>query len=85
MMMMQCFQKSSEESEGDTSEEEENKEEHDVMDSTPVRDFSKEKTFSPEKTARRVMTVRYMLGELKTLVANQGENIKTCKRLSHLL
>ncbi|KAI7807970.1 coiled-coil domain-containing protein 14 isoform X2 [Triplophysa rosa] len=73
LLMMRCSQERSEESEGDTSAEDENKEEHDVMDTTPVRDIST----SPEKTARRVMTVRYMLGELKTLLANQdGEAVR---------
>ncbi|XP_072538956.1 coiled-coil domain-containing protein 14 [Salminus brasiliensis] len=55
------------------------------VDTTPVRDTScqtsinkppvtlnqKGKLSSPEKTARKVMTVKYLLGELKTLVANQ--------------
>lgn len=77
LLMMRRSQEISVESEGDSSAEE-----NDVMDTTPVRDIScqtsKEKitdvslkTTSPEKTARRVMTVRYLLGELKTLVANQ--------------
>lgn len=60
----------------------------DGMDTTPVRDISCEtsnekltvlnhnaKPTSPEKTTQKVMTVKYLLGELKTLVANQGENI----------
>ncbi|KAA0713402.1 Coiled-coil domain-containing protein 14 [Triplophysa tibetana] len=67
LLMLRGSQESSEESEGDTSAEQETKEEHDVMDTTPVRDI----ITSPEKTARRVMTVRYMLGELKTLLANE--------------
>lgn len=67
---------SSEESCGGTSAEEDNKEEHDVVDTTPVRDKEKSTDLnytatSPEKTTRKVMTVRYLLGELKTLVANQ--------------
>ncbi|XP_055070140.2 coiled-coil domain-containing protein 14 isoform X1 [Misgurnus anguillicaudatus] len=64
---------SSNESCGGTSAEEDNI--HDVVDTMPVRDISKEKStdlnYSPEKTTRKVMTVRYLLGELKTLVANQ--------------
>lgn len=90
--MLRGLQESSEESEGDTSAEDETKDEHDMMDTTPVRDIST----SPEKTARRVMTVRYMLGELKTLLANQGENVEkishdsqtkvfSCKHLTHFL
>ncbi|XP_043097053.1 coiled-coil domain-containing protein 14 isoform X2 [Puntigrus tetrazona] len=57
----------------------------DGVDTTaPVRDMShdtsnekltglcnKVKPASPEKTAQKVMTVKYLLGELKTLVANQ--------------
>ncbi|XP_030637708.1 coiled-coil domain-containing protein 14 [Chanos chanos] len=71
---------SSEDSAGSTSEEED----HDGVDTMPVRDTScqtsadhqkvfqhKTKSTSPEKTARKVMTVKYLLGELKTLVANQ--------------
>ncbi|XP_051568336.1 coiled-coil domain-containing protein 14-like isoform X2 [Myxocyprinus asiaticus] len=72
-----------EESGGSTSAEEKD-EEQDGVDTTPVRDIScqtsKEKLTdvslegkptSPEKTARKVMTLKFMLGELKTLVANQ--------------
>lgn len=64
----------------------EDEDEKDGMDKTPVRDIScqtsyekltvhKVKPVSPEKTAQKVMTLKYLLGELKTLVANQGENI----------
>ncbi|XP_066521464.1 coiled-coil domain-containing protein 14 [Hoplias malabaricus] len=74
-------EESSEESGGCTSEEEELAE----VDTTPVRDTScqtsmnkptvklnnSSKPPSPEKTARKVVTVKYLLGELKTLVANQ--------------
>ncbi|KAI4889794.1 hypothetical protein NFI96_030815, partial [Prochilodus magdalenae] len=74
-------EESSEESGGCTSEEDELT----VVDTTPVRDTSCQTSMnrhtvmlnhegklpSPEKTARKVMTVRYLLGELKTLVANQ--------------
>lgn len=57
----------------------------DRVDTMPVRDTScqtsiekhtgilKRQSGSPDKTARKVMTVRYLLGELKALVANQGE------------
>lgn len=62
----------------------------DRVDIMPVRDTScqtsidkhtgklthKSKAGSPEITARKVMTVKYLLGELKALVANQGE---TCE------
>ncbi|XP_076871788.1 coiled-coil domain-containing protein 14 isoform X2 [Brachyhypopomus gauderio] len=75
---------SSEESRGCSSEEEE-EEELEGVDVMPVRDTSgqtsmdrrtvmlnhKNKSPSPEKTGRKVMTVKYLLGELKTLVANQ--------------
>lgn len=74
---------SSEESGDSTSEEDE----LDRVDTMPVRDTScqtsihkqtvtmkqKSKAGSPEKTARKVVTVKYLLGELKALVANQGE------------
>ncbi|XP_016365945.1 coiled-coil domain-containing protein 14-like isoform X2 [Sinocyclocheilus rhinocerous] len=55
----------------------------DGMDTTPVRDISCEKLTvlnhnakptSPEKTTQKVMTVKYLLGELKTLVANQDSD-----------
>uniref|UniRef100_A0A8C2H116 Coiled-coil domain containing 14 n=1 Tax=Cyprinus carpio TaxID=7962 RepID=A0A8C2H116_CYPCA len=59
----------------------------DGMDTTPVRDISCEtsnekltvlnhnaKPTSPEKTTQKVMTVKYLLGELKTLVANQDSD-----------
>ncbi|XP_063068039.1 coiled-coil domain-containing protein 14 [Engraulis encrasicolus] len=36
-----------------------------------LADVLKAKALSPQKTARKVMTVKYLLGELKTLVANQ--------------
>lgn len=59
----------------------------DRVDTLPVRDTScqtsidkhtvmlkhKSKSGSPEKTARKVITVKYLLGELKALVSNQGE------------
>ncbi|KAL0190484.1 hypothetical protein M9458_013182, partial [Cirrhinus mrigala] len=70
-----CSKESSKE--GGTNTEDEHK---DGMDTTPVRDISTEKLTvlthkakptSPEKTAQKVMTVKYLLGELKTLVANQ--------------
>ncbi|XP_026113634.1 coiled-coil domain-containing protein 14 isoform X2 [Carassius auratus] len=54
----------------------------DGMDTTPVRDISEKLTVlnhnakpsSPEKTTQKVMTVKYLLGELKTLVANQDSD-----------
>lgn len=70
---------SSSEESGDCMSEED---ELDSVDTMPVRDTScqtklmlkhKSKPASPEKTARKVMTVKYLLGELKALVANQGE------------
>lgn len=77
-----CSEESAEK--GSTGAEDED--EKDGMDKTPVRDIScqtsyekltvhKVKPISPEKTAQKVMTLKYLLGELKTLVANQGENI----------
>lgn len=78
-----CSEESAEE--GSTSTEDED--EKDGMDSTPVRDIScqtsyeklpvlnhKVKPTSPEKTAQKVMTAKYLLGELKTLVANQDSD-----------
>lgn len=73
----ECVSSSSEDS-GDCMSEED---ELDRVDTMPVRDTScqtsvvkcKSKSGSPEKTARKVMTVKYLLGELKALVANQGE------------
>lgn len=77
----ECVSSSSEESGDCTSEEDE----LDRVDTMPVRDTScqtskdkhtvsvKHKSGSPEKTARKVMTVKYLLGELKALVANQGK------------
>ncbi|XP_031414870.1 coiled-coil domain-containing protein 14 isoform X2 [Clupea harengus] len=54
----------------------------DRVDTTPVRDSDsqsgtgtpavlKAKPLSPEKTAKKVMTLQYLLGELKALVVNQ--------------
>lgn len=77
-----CSKESSKE--GGTNAEDDKK---DGMDTTPVRDISCEtshekltvlshnaKPTSPEKTTQKVLTVKYLLGELKTLVANQGEH-----------
>ncbi|XP_073708613.1 coiled-coil domain-containing protein 14 [Garra rufa] len=73
-----CSEESSKE--GGTNTEGKNK---DWMDTTPVRDISNEKLTvlthkakptSPEKTAQKVMTVKYLLGELKTLVSNQDSD-----------
>ncbi|KAF7711149.1 coiled-coil domain-containing protein 14 [Silurus meridionalis] len=77
----ECVSSSSEES-GDCMSEED---ELDRVDTMPVRDTScrsgmdkhaailkhKSKSQSPEKTSRKVITVKYLLGELKALVANQ--------------
>ncbi|XP_053353806.1 coiled-coil domain-containing protein 14 isoform X1 [Clarias gariepinus] len=77
----ECVSSLSEES-GDCMSEED---ELDRVDTMPVRDTScqssidkravmlkhKSKSGSPEKTARKVLTVKYLLGELKALVANQ--------------
>ncbi|XP_077055673.1 coiled-coil domain-containing protein 14 isoform X2 [Siphateles boraxobius] len=67
-----------------SEESAEDEDDKDGMDNTPVRDIScqtsyekltvlshKVKPTSPEKTAQKVVTVKYLLGELKTLVANQ--------------
>lgn len=81
--------------EGDGSAEDE-MEKH-GMDITPVRDISCQTSTekltalthktkaSPEKTAQKVMTVKYLLGELKTLVANHGEDIELHLFFSSLL
>lgn len=73
---------SSSEESGDCMSEED---ELDRVDTLPVRDTNchtsidkhavkhKSKSGSPEKTARKVITVKYLLGELKALVSNQGE------------
>ncbi|KAF4080181.1 hypothetical protein AMELA_G00167500 [Ameiurus melas] len=77
----ECVSSSSEES-GDCMSEEDELDRVDIM---PVRDTScqtsidkhtvmlkhNSKSGSPVKTARKVMTVKYLLGELKALVANQ--------------
>ncbi|KAK7154918.1 hypothetical protein R3I93_009766 [Phoxinus phoxinus] len=70
-----------------SEESAEDEDEKDGMDNTPVRDIScqtsyekltvpshKVKPTSPEKTAQNVVTVKYLLGELKTLVANQDSD-----------
>ncbi|XP_060724807.1 coiled-coil domain-containing protein 14 isoform X2 [Tachysurus vachellii] len=74
------YASSSSEESGDCMSEDD---ELDRVDTMPVRDTSsqtsidkhtgtlKHKSGSPEKTARKVMTVKYLLGELKALVANQ--------------
>ncbi|XP_051997045.1 coiled-coil domain-containing protein 14-like isoform X2 [Xyrauchen texanus] len=75
-----------EEGGGSTSTEEKD-EEHNGVDTTPVRDIScqtskeklidvslEDKPTTPEKTALKVRTVKFMLGELKTLVANQDND-----------
>ncbi|KAK2888898.1 hypothetical protein QQF64_029099 [Cirrhinus molitorella] len=77
-----CSEESSKE--GGTNTGDENK---DRMDTTPVKDTScetshekltvlthKAKPTSPEKTAQKVMTAKYLLGELKALVANQDSD-----------
>ncbi|KTF91891.1 hypothetical protein cypCar_00011701 [Cyprinus carpio] len=64
------------------------KDQKDGVDTTPFRDIScetsnekltvlshKAKPTSPEKTSQKVMTVKYLLGELKTLVANQDSDV----------
>uniref|UniRef100_A0A8C2JWS7 Coiled-coil domain containing 14 n=1 Tax=Cyprinus carpio TaxID=7962 RepID=A0A8C2JWS7_CYPCA len=77
-----CSEESSKE--GGTNAE---KDQKDGLDITPFRDIScetsnekltilshKAKPTSPEKTSQKVMTVKYLLGELKTLVANQDSD-----------
>ncbi|XDV36352.1 hypothetical protein PO909_006147 [Leuciscus waleckii] len=67
-----------------SEESAEDEDEKHGMDNTAVRDISCQTSYekltvlshkveptSPEKTARKVVTVKYLLGELKTLVANQ--------------
>ncbi|XP_056122951.1 coiled-coil domain-containing protein 14 [Rhinichthys klamathensis goyatoka] len=71
-----------------SEESAEDEDEKDGMDNTPVRDISCQTSYekltvlshkvtpttSPEKTAQRVVTAKYLLGELKTLVANQDSD-----------
>ncbi|NXD06058.1 CCD14 protein, partial [Nothocercus nigrocapillus] len=69
-----------EQSEDTISEEEE----LNVLDVAPVRDTNCQKSFvkkvlkpkreSPEKTAHKVRTVKYLLGELRALVADQDDS-----------
>ncbi|NWY00561.1 CCD14 protein, partial [Nothoprocta ornata] len=71
----------SEEQSGDATSEEE---ELSVLDVAPVRETSCQKGFgrkilkprreSPEKTAHKVRTVKYLLGELRALVADQDDS-----------
>ncbi|XP_026070076.1 coiled-coil domain-containing protein 14 isoform X3 [Carassius auratus] len=78
-----CSEESSEE--GGTNADEDQK---DGVDTTPARDINcetsnenrtvlshKAKAISPEKTTQKVMTIKYLLGELKTLVANQDSDV----------
>ncbi|XP_078062392.1 coiled-coil domain-containing protein 14-like, partial [Mustelus asterias] len=68
-----------EQSDGTTSEED-----HvNLVDITPVRDTSCQTSFdkhtrakkqSPDKTAKKVKTIRYLLGELKALIADQDDS-----------
>ncbi|MBN3323960.1 CCD14 protein, partial [Atractosteus spatula] len=72
----------SEDSEGTTSDEDG----LDTVDITPVKDTSCQTSFekqklssrtkkmSPEQTAKKVKTVKYLLGELKALVADQDDS-----------
>ncbi|XP_033863672.3 coiled-coil domain-containing protein 14 isoform X1 [Acipenser ruthenus] len=71
----------SEHSEGNTSEDDD----LDCVDITPVKDTScqtsfdnqrllKTKKMSPEQTKKKVATVKYLLGELKALVADQADS-----------
>ncbi|NWI16610.1 CCD14 protein, partial [Crypturellus soui] len=75
--------------EGDISEEQSEdtiseEEELNVLDIAPMRDTSRQKSFvkkvlkpkreSPEKTAHKVRTVKYLLGELRALVADQDDS-----------
>lgn len=56
-----------------------------VLDTAPVRDTSCKTSFvkkvpktrkeSPEETAHKVKTVKYLLGELRALITDQGEDI----------
>ncbi|XP_052456550.1 coiled-coil domain-containing protein 14 isoform X2 [Carassius gibelio] len=78
-----CSEESSEE--GGTNADEDQK---DGVDTAPARDINcetsnenrtvlshKAKAISPEKTTQKVMTIKYLLGELKTLVANQDSDV----------
>ncbi|XP_066544131.1 coiled-coil domain-containing protein 14 isoform X2 [Amia ocellicauda] len=69
-----------------TEETTSDEEETDSVDIMPVRDtgcqtsfdrqklFLKSRKMSPEQTAKKVKTVKYLLGELKTLVADQDDS-----------
>lgn len=76
--------------EEDTSEEHSEdmaneEDEVNVLDIAPVRDTSCKTSFvkkvlksrkeSPEETAHKVKTVKYLLGELRALITDQGEDI----------
>lgn len=76
--------------EEDTSEEHSEdmvneEDEVNVLDIAPVRDTSYKTSFvkkvlksrkeSPEETAHKVKTVKYLLGELRALITDQGEDI----------
>ncbi|XP_067890644.1 coiled-coil domain-containing protein 14 isoform X2 [Heterodontus francisci] len=67
-----------EQSDGNTSEDD-----HNLVDITPVRDTSCQTSFdkhtrpkkqSPDTTAKKVKTIRYLLSELKALVADQDDS-----------
>lgn len=74
----------SEYSEGSSTEDDE----LDCVDVTPVRDMGcqsgqsqptpRETSLSPEKTARKVLTVKGLLGELKALVVSKGKSPFRC-------
>uniref|UniRef100_UPI00398F380D coiled-coil domain-containing protein 14 isoform X2 n=1 Tax=Pristiophorus japonicus TaxID=55135 RepID=UPI00398F380D len=68
-----------EHSDGTTSEEDDIT----LVDTTPVRDTSCQTSFdkhtrpkkqSPDKTAKKVKTIRYLLSELKALIADQDDS-----------
>ncbi|XP_041118828.1 coiled-coil domain-containing protein 14 isoform X2 [Polyodon spathula] len=80
-IQLSCGESESEHSEGTTSEDDD----LDCVDITPVKDTSCQTSFdnqrllrtkkmSPEQTRKKVTTVKYLLGELKALVADQADS-----------
>ncbi|XP_035425590.1 coiled-coil domain-containing protein 14 isoform X6 [Cygnus atratus] len=71
--------------EEDTFEELSEEDDLNVLDVAPVRDTSCQRSFvrkdlkqrqeSPEKTAHKVKTVKYLLGELRALITDQGFSV----------
>ncbi|KAM3916999.1 coiled-coil domain-containing protein 14 [Leptodactylus fuscus] len=61
-----------------TESDETSGDEDDVVNALPVKDINCQTSFhkkkkSPEKTEKKIKTVKYLLGEIKTLLADQGD------------